>query len=100
LVLDLIVFLLIIIVIILLYIIFDRAMDNIKKLRTILCPYCKKEIDKDAKICPYCRSELKPASEPKIIYCAQCGRRIYNEEQPCPSCGSYWRKYGTQEKNK
>ncbi|MDY6861957.1 MAG: zinc ribbon domain-containing protein [Thermodesulfobacteriota bacterium] len=27
------------------------------------CPYCKKNIKKDATVCPYCQKEVKPIEE-------------------------------------
>ncbi len=64
-----------------------------KSARLILCPHCRKQVDKAAHVCPYCRREIKRADAPPPLACAECGRTLQDESRPCPSCGSNWQKH-------
>ena len=58
-----------------------------------VCPQCKSEVPKDAKVCKHCRYEFKIKSPdrkkrgPEKIHCPECNAYIRADENICPKCG-------------
>jgi RNA polymerase subunit RPABC4/transcription elongation factor Spt4 len=49
--------------------------------RTLLCPNCRSQVEKDYLICPECNLELKKP-------CIECERPLDLNWQTCPYCGT------------